>query len=102
MPCSARGIGLRQHPRHWHWLLMGLLLSRRQAPKFKWRPDTFQQGKSFTLPAPYAGINLRDDITALKPNEARVLENWVPGTGALTFREGKTFHAGGMGTGEVK
>lgn len=81
---------------------MALLLSRRPTPKFKWRPDTFQQGASFTLPAPYGGLNLRDDITALKPNEARVLENWLPSTGQLKFRDGHDFHAGGMGLGEVK
>lgn len=81
---------------------MGLLLSRRQMPQFKWRPQTFQQGASFTLPAPYGGLNLRDDITALKPNEARVLENWVPTTGQLAFRSGNSFFAGGMGTGEIK
>jgi concanavalin A-like lectin/glucanase superfamily protein len=81
---------------------MGLLLSRRQTPQVKWRPTTFEQGKSFPLPAPYAGLNLRDDITALKSNEARVLENWVPGTGQLKFRDGHDEHATSVGTGEVK
>lgn len=81
---------------------MALLLSRRQTPKFKWRPETFEQGASFTLPAPYGGVNLRDDITALKPNEARVLENWLPGTGQLKFRDGYDEHATGVGAGEVE
>lgn len=81
---------------------MALLLSRRKAPQVKWRPTQFEQGKSFTLPAPYGGLNLRDDITALKPNEARVLENWLPGTGQLKFRDGNAFHAAGMGAGEIK
>lgn len=74
----------------------------RRMPQVKWRPTTFEQGKSFTLPAPYAGLNLRDDITALKLNEARVLENWVPSTGQLAFRQGHSEHATDVGSGEVK
>lgn len=81
---------------------MGLLLSRRKTPQFKWRPQTFEQGASFTLPAPYGGLNLRDDINALKPNEARVLENWLPTTGQLSFRSGHTENATGVGSGEVE
>lgn len=71
-------------------------------PDFKWRPTQFEQGKSLSLPAPYGGINLRSDITALQPNEARVLENFFPGSGQVTLRPGRTSHATGMGSGEVK
>src|SRR5262245_56839911 len=81
---------------------MGLLGSRRKRQDVKYRPQTFEQGKSFPTPAPYAGINLRDDINALKPNQARVLENWVPGTGQLTFRTGIAQHVGGLSGSEVK
>jgi len=81
---------------------MGLLLSRRQAPQFKWRPTQFEQGKSKTLPAPYGGINLRDDISALEPNEARVLNNLFPNEGSVEIKGGNAPHAVGMGTGEVK
>jgi hypothetical protein len=59
-------------------------------------------GRSITVPAPYGGLNLRDDITALKPNEARVLENWFASSGQLALREGFTRHVGSMGGGEVK
>ena len=81
---------------------MGLLLSRRPKAKFAWRPEKFEAGTSITLPAPFGGLNLRDDITALKPNEARILNNWFPTEGLLSVRPGNQFHAGGMGTGEVK
>ena len=81
---------------------MALLTSRGKRPEFKWRPTTFEQGKSFTVPAPFGGLNLRDDITALKQNEARILENWLPTTGQLSIRPGYSAWATGMGTGEVK
>ena len=81
---------------------MALLTSRVKRPQLKFRPRTFEQGKSKTIPAPYGGLNLRDDISALKPNEARVLENWLPTTGQLSIRPGFDEHARGLGVGEVK
>lgn len=81
---------------------MALLLRNGRMPQFKYRPTQFEQGMSRTIPAPYGGINLRDDITALQINEARVLNNWRPTSGQLAFRPGKTQHATGMGSGEVK
>ena len=81
---------------------MALLLSRRQTPKVKWRPEIFQQGDTFTVPAPYGGINLRSDITALAQNEARVLENWDTTSGQLVMRPGFDQYAEGMGSAEVK
>lgn len=81
---------------------MALLTSRSQRPQIKYRPQTFEQGKSKTLPAPFGGLNLRDDIAALEENEARVLENWLPTTGQLSIRPGFDDHGTGIGTGEVK
>jgi hypothetical protein len=82
---------------------MGLLVSRgRKRPQFKWRPTQFEQGASVTLPAPYGGINLRSDITALAPYEARSLENWLPGAGQCDLRPGFGHHASGVGSAEVK
>ena len=81
---------------------MALLLRNNSLPKIKHRPSDFEQGRSFTLPAPSGGLNLRDDITALKPNEARVLENWFPGAGQCEMRPGFAKYAIGLGTGEVK
>lgn len=81
---------------------MGLLLSRSQKPQFKWRPTQFEQGASKTLPSPYGGINLRSDITALAPNEARSLENWLPGSGQCELRPGFGDHGTGVGSAEVE
>src|SRR5262245_36216125 len=82
---------------------MALLIPRGgQRPKFKFRPEQFEQGASLTLPAPYGGINLRSDITALQPNEARSLENWLPGAGQVDLRPGFGDHGTGVGSAEVK
>lgn len=77
-------------------------LTRNRNTKFASIPTQYEQGKSLTLPAPYAGINLRSDITALQPNEARILENWFPGSGQLSLRPGYARWGTGMGSGEVK
>lgn len=81
---------------------MALLIRNSRMPQIAHRPQQFEQGASRTLPAPYAGLNLRDDVTALKPNEGRVLENWVSKTGNLGLRDGYAEHGTGAGTGEVK
>jgi len=77
---------------------MALLIRNSRMPQIKHRPQEFQVGRSTTLPAPYAGLNLRDDITALRPNEARVLENWVARSGNLGIRDGYADHATGLGS----
>jgi hypothetical protein len=79
-----------------------LLIRNGRAPQIKLRPTQFNQGRSLTVPAPYGGLNLRDDITSLKPNEARVLENWFATSGQLSLRPGNARHVGSMGGGEVK
>lgn len=71
-------------------------------PQFKSRPTLFEQGASLSLPSPYGGLNFREDITALKPNEARVLENFFPASGVTSLRPGFEQYATGMGSGEVK
>ena len=81
---------------------MALLLRNGAMPQIKYRPTQFEQGRSTTIPAPYAGLNLRDDITALQPNEARILENWLPSTGQLSLRTGYAAHASSLGSGECK
>lgn len=80
---------------------MAFLLTgnRRQ---FKPRPTQFQQGQSVSLPAPYGGLNLRSEITALKPNEARVMENFFPSSGVVELRPGFDDFATDLGSGEVK
>ncbi len=83
---------------------MGLLMPRGgvQRPSLAWKPQQFEQGTSLTLPAPFGGLNLRDDINALKPNEARNLDNWIPALGDLRVRPGTTAYATGLGSGEVQ
>lgn len=81
---------------------MALLLTKGKLPQIKYRPTQFQQGGSVSVPSPYGGINLREDITALKPNEARVLENFFPSSGTTQLRPGYDDFGTGMGTGEVK
>lgn len=71
-------------------------------PRSQLQLKQFDQGKSFTLPAPTGGLNLRNDIGDLKPIEARYLDNWLSTDGFVSIRPGKTRHAGGMGLGEVK
>lgn len=81
---------------------MGLITRSNNLPNIKPRPTNFRLGASFAVPSPYAGLNLREDITALKPNEARVLENFFPSSGVTAIRPGFDPFATGMGTGEVK
>lgn len=65
-------------------------------------PTQFSLGASAFAPAPYGGINLRDDVSALQPNQARFLDNWLADSGSLRLRNGVAAHASGIGTGEVK
>lgn len=65
------------------------------------RPRQFVRGQSITLPAPYGGLNLRDQIDALKPNEARVLENWFPDGNKLVVRPGFEAHGSSLGSSSV-
>lgn len=81
---------------------MALLLRRGDRPVFKWQPQQFEQGASTTLPAPYGGLNLRSDITAMAPNEARVLENWIADSGYLYMREGTEAHGTGLAGSSVR
>src|SRR4051794_16757493 len=49
------------------------------------------------LPSPWGGMNTREGLAALQPNEARYLENWQPTGNALTPRAGfGTASSGGL------
>ena len=65
-------------------------------------PTRFDSGNSIPVPTPYGGINLRDDVSALLPNQARFLDNWLPDSGSLRVRPGFEAYASGVGAGEVK
>lgn len=47
--------------------------------------------------APIRGLNARDDITAMKPGDAIVLDDLIPIDGGVQLRKGKTSHATGAG-----
>ena len=50
----------------------------------------------FTLPAPYGGWNARDAKTEMKPNEAIVLDNFIPDFQGVQQRRGFAQHATGI------
>jgi hypothetical protein len=57
------------------------------------------EGQAFTIPAPFKGLNTRDDFISLAADEARVLENWLPDGPRCRIRPGKETHCD---TGEAK
>jgi hypothetical protein len=81
---------------------MSLLLTKGKLPQIKYRPTQFQQGGSVSIPSPYGGLNFREDITALQPNEARVLENFFPSSGTTQLRPGYELFGTSLGSGETK
>jgi hypothetical protein len=56
------------------------------------------EGQSFTIPAPFKGLNTRDDFITLGADEARVLENWLPDGPRCRVRPGKETHCDTGGT----
>jgi len=50
-----------------------------------------------TVPAPIGGLNARDSIAGMKPTDAVILDNWVPGTSNVTLRAGYRAWATGLG-----
>lgn len=51
---------------------------------------------SVPIPAPFAGLNTRDALSALQPQFAPLMVNWFPGTSDLTVRRGHAAHATGL------
>lgn len=43
-----------------------------------------------SIPAPVGGLNARDSIANMKPTDAVIMDNWVPGTTSVTIRQGYT------------
>lgn len=64
-------------------------------------PEMKGAGGSFPIPAPFAGLNVREAYTSLQPTEARVLENWLPDEGAVKVRPGHAVHQQITGTTSV-
>lgn len=47
------------------------------------------------IPAPFGGMNTRDGLAMLKPEEARELKNWIPVGNAVEVRKGYNEHSTG-------
>jgi len=52
-----------------------------------------QQSRVQIVSAPFRGLNTREAYNALRPDEARVLENWLPDGGVCRVRPGYTENA---------
>lgn len=59
-------------------------------------PARRPSGRFVTLPAPTAGLNLKDGIAQLKPNEALILDNYFPEASYVRLRKGYTAHVTGF------
>ncbi len=55
-----------------------------------------------TLPAPVGGLNTRDGLTAMEPNEAVLLENWFPSSTSVDTRKGYAVQTGTSISGYVE
>ena len=64
-------------------------------------PNRRRTARQYSLPAPTGGWNARDNIAAMPPLDAVILDNWFPSTGYLQVRNGNTEFADGVGTGSV-
>ena len=65
------------------------------------RPSRGRTARQYSLPAPTDGWNARDNIAAMPPLDAVILDNWFPSTGYLQVRNGNTEFADGVGVGSV-
>jgi hypothetical protein len=59
-------------------------------------PSRQPRGRFVTMPAPVAGLNFRDSIAQLKPNEALILDNFFPEASYVRLRRGFAEHATGF------
>lgn len=57
-----------------------------------------QVSSVYTLPPPTGGWNARDPLPEMEPEDAIVLDNIIPGTGAASLRLGYSSHATGLGS----
>lgn len=55
------------------------------------------QARLATIPAPVGGWNARDPLPAMKPTDAAILENMIPGPGGVAVRGGTVTWATGLG-----
>lgn len=60
------------------------------------RTNRKRRAVPFTLPAPVGGLNGRDGIANMDPNDAFVLDNWIPGNTTVDTRLGCADHVTGV------
>jgi hypothetical protein len=51
-----------------------------------------------TLPPPVGGWNARDPLPSMKPEDAIVLDNLIPGVGSVSLRKGHGAYVTGLGS----
>lgn len=56
------------------------------------RAAAAQTAQVFNIPAPVAGLNYRDPISAMQPTDALVLENLIPKQTGVELRKGWKYH----------
>ena len=54
------------------------------------------QIRTGSIPAPVGGLNARDSIADMKPTDAVIMDNWVPGTTSVSIRKGYSSWATGF------
>lgn len=62
------------------------------------QPEPSALSTTVTIPAPVGGWNARDALTAMAVTDAIQLDNFIPGTGGNTLREGMSVHSTGLGS----
>jgi hypothetical protein len=55
-------------------------------------PESQGVAQIVLVPAPFQGLNTRDSYNILRPDEARVLENFLPDNGSCNIRPGYQVH----------
>jgi hypothetical protein len=56
------------------------------------KPRGAPRSKSVSLPPPIGGLNARDSVANMEPEDALVLDNWFPRTTDVAVRNGYTAH----------
>ena len=55
------------------------------------------KARSLSFPAPVGGWNARDSLDQMAPEDAIILDNWLPRSGRCEVRKGYSSHATGLG-----
>lgn len=61
------------------------------------RTAAAQTAQVFTIPAPIGGLNYRDPISSMSPEDALILENFIPKQTGVELRKGWRYHTTSIG-----